>query len=62
MIGMSGEKGAKTASGKQYNRHASGRTDALTTLDRRPKESWSLVEVSSCDPAPTQHIIPIMTS
>lgn len=36
MIGMPGEKGAKAASWKQYYRHASGRTDALTTLDRGP--------------------------
>jgi hypothetical protein len=62
MIGMRGEKGAKNASWKQYHRHASGRTDALTTLGRRPKESWSLVEASSCGPAPTQRIISIMTS
>lgn len=36
IIGVPGEKGAKAAHWKQYYRHASGRTDALTALDHGP--------------------------
>jgi hypothetical protein len=31
------KRGAKLAESSQYHRSASGRTDALTALDRRPK-------------------------
>jgi hypothetical protein len=53
MIGMPGEKGAKLASWKQYHRHASGRTDALTTS--RPQTEGILEPCRSLFLRPSTH-------